>query len=406
MSIGRYSVAAVVACGVLLAGCSSQDQVAQTEPSASVLPSASPAPTGPQTIREAIDYVGSGVYRIETTSCDVPGRSSGTGFRVGEDLLATVAHVVADSRTISIRSSDGVVRGEVVGIDPDREVALVRAIRPITGHVFQFATEAPELTSEVAALGYPEGLQLAPAMGNVTGLDRRIELLDQSLTGMIQTDAGINPGNSGGPLIDARGVVVGLVEAQYVDAAGVGYAVPAGVAADLIDGWSQTPVAQALADCPDPAGDYVATESIHPDAPAIALTFRNYVQSIDDGYYSDAWGLLTGDLRKSYGDFEQFAEEYSSTRISDLVLEKVSRRDETRNTADVRFVSTQSAELGPDDQTCSQWHLRYTVRVDSGIWLIDSAKNLGDSPVDCSSPEPSEVDPSQAESSPEPEATG
>jgi putative serine protease PepD len=55
------------------------------------------------------------------------------------------------------------------------------------------------------------------------------------LSGLIQFDAAVNPGSSGGPLLDAHGLVVGVVvsiaDPGKDDAfAGIGFAVPIGAA--------------------------------------------------------------------------------------------------------------------------------------------------------------------------------
>ena len=54
-------------------------------------------------------------------------------------------------------------------------------------------------------------------------------------SGLIQFDASVNPGSSGGALLDARGLVIGIVVSianpAHEDAfAGIGFAVPIGAA--------------------------------------------------------------------------------------------------------------------------------------------------------------------------------
>ena len=184
-------------------------------------------------------------------------------------------------------------------------------------------------------------------------------------------------------MINGEGEVVGLVEAKGRDSEGLAYAVPAEVARDLVTAWAASPDSTGDVDCPAATEGLITIESIHPDAPAIAEAFYVFVAGINEEWYEDSWAMLTGRRRGAYGSLEDFAREQSTSTITDFVLEKASRKDETSDTADVRFTSTQDPEHGPDGQSCSQWHLRYTMRMDSGRWLIDAAKNLGDSPTQC-----------------------
>ena len=375
------------AAAVSLVGCSASSDASpptrSASASASPAESVSPAPSEPPTLAALVGSASNGVVRIETTACELWGGGSGSGFLVDDDLVATVAHVVDGARTVSLRTTDGVIRGEVIGSDPDREVALVRAVRPLGGHEFVFASESPEVTDQVAVLGFPRGLPLTTTLGSVSALDRRVEFETQSLAGLIQTDAAINSGNSGGPMINEQGEVVGLVEAMYGDSEGLAYAVPASDARQLISAWADSPdVAQGV-ECPPATEEVISIESIHPDAPALAEAFYAFVEGINEEWYEESWSSLTGRRRGAYGSLEDFAREQSTSTITDFVLEKASRKDETSDTADVRFTSTQDPAYGPDGQPCSQWHLRYTMRMDSGRWLVDAAKNLGDSPVAC-----------------------
>jgi S1-C subfamily serine protease len=67
-------------------------------------------------------------------------------------------------------------------------------------------------------------------VGVVSAVDRNISSLTRFGIGdAIQTDAAINPGNSGGPLLDAKGVVLGINAQIKTDSGGgegVGFAVP------------------------------------------------------------------------------------------------------------------------------------------------------------------------------------
>ena len=58
---------------------------------------------------------------------------------------------------------------------------------------------------------------------------------DGKFSGLIQFDASVNPGSSGGPLLDAHGLVIGIVVSIATPAgedafAGIGFAVPIGAA--------------------------------------------------------------------------------------------------------------------------------------------------------------------------------
>jgi S1-C subfamily serine protease len=89
--------------------------------------------------------------------------------------------------------------------------------------------------SPVVAIGNPLGLADSVSSGVISGLDRTADTSNGKYSGLIQFDASVNPGSSGGPLIDARGMVIGIVVSiaspDGKDAfAGIGFAVPIGAA--------------------------------------------------------------------------------------------------------------------------------------------------------------------------------
>lgn len=149
------------------------------------------------------------------------GSGSGSGAILSSDgLILTnehVAGIAADGGSITVRFSDGSkAAGEIVGLDPLTDTALVQAqdvsgLTPIT-----IGTSGDlQVGEEVVAIGSPFGLQETVTSGIVSALDRPVEVGsdgqgNSTTYPAIQTDAAINPGNSGGPLVDMNGHLVGI----------------------------------------------------------------------------------------------------------------------------------------------------------------------------------------------------
>ena len=158
---------------------------------------------------------------------DAPAQGSGSGFIIdNQGFILTNNHVIESASRITVTLADGrVFRGEVVGVDPAIDVALLR----ISGA--SNLPEAPLGNSDelrvgewVCAIGNPLGYHHSVTAGVVSFIGRK--LFDPSLDDYIQTDAAINFGNSGGPLINSRGEVIGINSAISSRASNIGFAVP------------------------------------------------------------------------------------------------------------------------------------------------------------------------------------
>ncbi|MBZ0297064.1 MAG: trypsin-like peptidase domain-containing protein [Anaerolineae bacterium] len=174
--------------------------------------------------------------------------SGGSGFVIDtEGHIVTNNHVVQGATSIEVNFYDGTLaRGEVVGMDPDSDLAVIQVDLPADQLIpVTFAnSDQMEIGDPVIAIGSPFGERWTLTTGIISGLDRTIAGLNQgfSIGGVIQTDAAINPGNSGGPLLNLNGQVVG-VNAQIASPvrsnSGVGFAIPSNltqrVAQELID---------------------------------------------------------------------------------------------------------------------------------------------------------------------------
>jgi hypothetical protein len=311
--------------------------------------------------------VGSGVVRIETTACG--GGSVGTGFLVAPDLVATVAHVLSGARGVVLRTDSGDTVGDVIGLDAGRDLALVRAGRPLSGHVFTLADADPAVGATVAAIGYPLAGPRSLTRGAVSAL----------LPGFIQTDAAVNPGNSGGPLLTADGTVVGIVDAKRRDGEGIGYALPATAAAPLLHAWQAVPASLRLGgSCSDASGSSqieadVTVGTSHPDAGGIASTLRTYATGINTGDYAAAYDRL-GPNELEQNTPRGFAAGHASSYLVDVHLERVWQVRPLVDRAVVSFTSFQDPAYGQQGETCTRWRITYTMNAEDGDgWLIDDA---------------------------------
>ena len=166
----------------------------------------------------------------------------GSGFVVdGEGYIATNAHVVTTGRApnekrakqVFVSFSDGNrVPARIVGDDPFSDVGLIKVDpKGLELTALRLGSSGDlHVGDPVAAIGSPFGEERSLTVGVLSALDRTIESLTAFQIGnALQTDASINPGNSGGPLLNAKGLVIGInaqIKSQSGGGEGVGFAIP------------------------------------------------------------------------------------------------------------------------------------------------------------------------------------
>ncbi len=230
--------------------------------------------------------VQSGVARFEVARCD-GSESSGSGFLIDDDLVVTAAHGVSFATDFDVVVAGDTVGGSVIGYDEADGLAVVRLERAVSGHQFEFDTRPLVIGDEVAAAGYPVTGEPSLSRGVVTAVDLAVNVDAVEATGVVRTDAAVNLGNSGGVLLRQDGTVAGVVFAKGVDAdvVGVGYALPAEIAAPKVDSWVQSDQAVDLG-CPDtgarPGGSFGP-----PPVPSWIVVLASL--DVDRFTYSDAF---------------------------------------------------------------------------------------------------------------------
>lgn len=175
---------------------------------------------------------------------------SGTGFAVSDDgLVLTNEHVVEGCQVVT---AEGWGTGVVKAADRFNDLALVKfdfSSSPVT-----FRSAPAKVGEDVFSAGYPLELGWNFTKGSVSALtsDSRV----------VQHTAPVQPGNSGGPLIDERGLVVGVVAARLNDIAAlqqygslpqnVNFAIHANLAANFLRANDVEPIARPSSDTSSP----------------------------------------------------------------------------------------------------------------------------------------------------------
>lgn len=216
-------------------------------------------------VQEVPDFFG-GTQQYE-------GVGSGSGIIVGQNdtelLIATNNHVVEGAKNLSVsfygdeidatalesgNTKDAAeateeyarnsVAAQIKGTDAQNDLAVIAVVKSDipeeTMNEIKIATlgnsDSLVVGEQVVAIGNALGYGQSVTSGYVSALDRSIDM-ENTASGLIQTDAAINPGNSGGALLNMSGEVIGINSAKFADeqVEGMGFAIPVSTAQPILD---------------------------------------------------------------------------------------------------------------------------------------------------------------------------
>jgi serine protease Do len=227
------------------------------------------------------------------------GRSLGSGVIVDDTgLVLTNHHVVDGAAAVRVVLADRrSVRARVVGRDELTDLALLQIPDAAALPTVTFGdSDGVRAGDRVFAIGNPFGLGSTVTAGILSATDRHLGA--GAYDGLLQTDAPINPGSSGGPLFNARGEVIGISTAVVENGQGIGFAIPANTARDVLTHLRRR--------------GYVVRGSlgvgIQDVTPELAALFGApaaggaLVANVDDGSPAARAGFRVGDVIVKYGE--------------------------------------------------------------------------------------------------------
>jgi Do/DeqQ family serine protease len=178
-----------------------------------------------------------------------PSVATGSGVVINKSgYIVTNNHVVGDADYVDVTLSDNrTFRAEVIGTDPDTDIALVKINESNLPFLSFIDSDQTKVGEWVLAIGNPFNLNSTVTAGIISAKGRNINIIqnhenpgDQNtaIESFIQTDAAINPGNSGGALVNLNGGLVGIntaIASNTGSYAGYGFAVPSNIVSKIVE---------------------------------------------------------------------------------------------------------------------------------------------------------------------------
>ena len=225
----------------------------------------------------------------------------GSGVVVGDGLVLTNAHNLRRPETAVTFADGRTETGQVRGIDPDGDLALLGVdTAGVTPVEWAAAGTAAAVGAPVFALANPGGRGVRTTFGLVSAVGQSFRgPRGRRISGSVEHTAPLARGSSGGPLVDAEGRLLGLNTSRLGE--GFYLAIPADEELKArIDalGRGQTPVRVRLG-----VGIAPAREARHLRR-AVGLPDRDglLVRMVEDDSPAARAGVRQGDLLAAAGD--------------------------------------------------------------------------------------------------------
>ncbi len=170
---------------------------------------------------------------------------TGSGFVISTSgLIATCAHVIGESRPLTVHFDDGSEHNvtSIHAWDAKLDLAILqidldgKTVEPLK----LASADSISQGTEIVAIGAPHGLEFSVVKGVISALR------DFNGRALLQVAIPVEPGNSGGPLLDRQGKVHGLLTMKSAVTDNLGFAVPVGALHRLLVNPNSVPMERWL----------------------------------------------------------------------------------------------------------------------------------------------------------------
>ncbi len=225
-------------------------------------------------------------------------KGAGSGVIISEDgYIVTNHHVIDGANKITVTLRDGTTTydAKLIGSDADNDIALLK-IEASGLSAATFGNSSDLVVGDyVVAIGNPLGtLGGTVTDGIISALAREVTIENKNLT-LLQTNAQISPGNSGGGLFNAKGELVGIVNAKdsATEVEGIAFAIPVnnvvGIIKDLKDyGYVTGKISTGM--------EFVDINSYDSAFYYNVSALGVYVLSVESGSNAEKAGFRSGDM--------------------------------------------------------------------------------------------------------------
>lgn len=216
---------------------------------------------------------------------------AGRGSAGASPVVVTNRHVVEGGATFSLTDGHGASlgRARAIYIDPDFDLAVLAPETPLDrGGARLSDAPLPDLAS-VVAVGFP-GLGGRASYQITTGKVSNGDVTERAggrTLHYVQHTAAIDPGNSGGPLLDERGMLVGVNTLKATSRENAGFAIPREALAEV--------AAHAYWDDPAPPTDTALLQE------ALRVACLDVVATVEHGNWRARHDRIADDAAVAFG---------------------------------------------------------------------------------------------------------